>query len=42
MLLSMNLGRGFYSYANFKYAPPVYTDASKQARYSGGNMAANW
>ena len=40
MLLSMNLGRGFYSYANFKYAPPVYTDASKQARYSGGGRVS--
>ena len=40
MLLSMNLGRGFYSYANFKYAPPVYTDASKQARYSGGGWVS--
>ena len=35
-LLSMNLGKGFYSYANFKRAPPVQMDASKSKAYSGG------
>ena len=27
-LLSANLGRGYYSYAHFRPAPPVWTDAS--------------
>ena len=30
-LLSANLGRGHYSLAHFRPAPPVWTDASKQA-----------
>ena len=28
-LLGLNLGRGYYSFANFTRAPPVATDASK-------------
>ena len=39
-LLTMNMGKGFYSYANFKPAPPVQTDASKQARYVGGGWCS--
>jgi hypothetical protein len=39
-LLSANLGRGHYSYAHFRTAPAVRTDASKQARYSGGGWVS--
>ena len=39
-LLSANLGRGHYSYAGFRSAPPVWTDASKQARYTGGGWVS--
>ena len=39
-LLSANLGRGHYSYAHFRPAPPVWTDASKQARYTGGGWVS--
>ena len=39
-LLSANLGRGHYSYAHFRTAPAVWTDASKQARYSGGGWVS--
>ena len=39
-LLSANLGRGHYSYAHFRSAPAVWTDASKQARYSGGGWVS--
>ena len=39
-LLSANLGRGHYSYAHFRNAPAVWTDASKQARYSGGGWVS--
>ena len=39
-LLSANLGRGHYSYAHFRNAPAVWTDASKQARYSGGGLVS--
>ena len=28
-LLKAAVGRGYYSYANFRSAPPVWTDASK-------------
>ena len=39
-LLSANLGRGHYTYAGFRSAPPVWTDASKQARYTGGGWVS--
>ena len=39
-LLSANLGRGHYSYAHFRPAPSVWTDASKQARYTGGGWVS--
>ena len=39
-LLSANLGRGYYSYAHFRPAPPVWTDASKQSRYTGGGWVS--
>ena len=35
-LLTINLGRGFYSLANFSWAPDLWTDASKSSRYVGG------
>ena len=35
-LLELNQGRGYFSYDQFGLAPPVYTDASKSARYVGG------
>ena len=39
-LLSANLGRGHYSYATFRRGPAVFTDASKQARYTGGGWVS--
>ena len=39
-LLSANLGRGYYSYAHFRPAPPVWTDASKQSWYTGGGWVS--
>ena len=35
-LLKAAMGRGYYSYANFRSAPPVWTDASKSKAYTGG------
>ena len=35
-LLTINLGRGYYSLANFLWAPDFWSDASKSARYVGG------
>ena len=39
-LLSLNMGRGFYSYANFKRAPEVRSDASKSKGYAGGGWVS--
>ena len=39
-MLREALGRGFYSYANFKRAPPVWTDASKSKGYAGGGFVS--
>jgi hypothetical protein len=39
-LLRLNLGRGFYSFANFRRAPVVASDASKQQRYTGGGYVS--
>ena len=39
-LLSMNLGRGYYSYANFKRAPECQMDASKSKAYTGGGFVS--
>ena len=39
-LLSANLGRGHYSYAHFRSAPAVWTDACKQWRYTGGGWVS--
>jgi len=46
-LLTMNLGRGYFSYSNFTEAPEVNTDASKSSRYTGGGYVSrcgmyNW
>lgn len=35
-VLEANLGRGYFSYEHFEWAPPVYTDASKESRFAGG------
>ena len=35
-LLSINLGKGFYSFANFEAAPECRSDASKSRHYTGG------
>ena len=35
-VLEANLGRGYFSYDTFEWAPAVYTDASKEARFAGG------
>ena len=37
-MLERAMGRGFYSYANHKRAPPVWTDASKSGKYAGGGF----
>ena len=39
-MLGEALGRGFYSYANFKRAPSVWTDASKSKGYAGGGFVS--
>ena len=39
-LLSMNLGRGYYAYSNFKRAPPCQMDASKRKGYTGGGFVS--
>ena len=39
-LLQMNLGRGYYSYANFRRAPEVQSDASKSQGYTGGGWVS--
>ena len=40
-ILDLNLGRGYFSYDQFKSGPVVYTDASKSGRYSGGGYVEN-
>ena len=35
-LLTINLGRGYYSMANFAWGPDLMTDASKSSKYVGG------
>ena len=35
-MLRANLGRGYFSYDQFTWAPPAWTDASKSPRYTGG------
>ena len=35
-LLTINLGRGFYSLANFLWAPDFWSDSSKSSQYVGG------
>ena len=40
-LLALNLGKGFYSFANFEWGPEVRTDASKSARKGGGGYVSN-
>ena len=39
-LLKAAVGRGYYSYANFRSAPPVWTDASKSKAYTGGGFVS--
>ena len=39
-LLQINLGRGYYSYANFRRAPEVQSDASKSRGYTGGGWVS--
>ena len=39
-LLSLNMGKGYYSYDLFGRAPPVWTDASKSRRYAGGGYVS--
>ena len=38
-LLSLNLGRGFYTYEHFPRAPEARSDASKSTAFSGGGWA---
>ena len=35
-VLSLNLGRGYFNFDRFSEAPTIWSDASKQSRYSGG------
>ena len=39
-LLKLNLGRGYYSYANFEKAPGVRSDACKSKSYVGGGYVS--
>jgi hypothetical protein len=39
-MLRANLGRGYFSYDMFTWGPPVWTDASKSRRYTGGGFVA--
>ena len=39
-LIKAAMGRGYYSYANFRSAPPVWTDASKSKAYTGGGFVS--
>ena len=39
-MLRAAMGRGYYSYANFKSAPSVWTDASKSKAYTGGGFVS--
>ena len=39
-MLRAALGRGYYSFANFARAPPVWTDASKSNGYAGGGFVS--
>jgi hypothetical protein len=39
-LLSLNMGRGYYSYSNFHRAPEVRSDASKSNGYAGGGWVS--
>ena len=40
-LLSLNMGRGYYSYSNFHRAPEVRSDASKSNGYAGADGSRN-
>jgi hypothetical protein len=40
-MLRANLGRGHFSYDLFKWGPPVWTDASKSRRYTGGGFVSS-
>ena len=35
-MLRANLGKGYFSYDQFRWLPPAWTDASKSPRYTGG------
>ena len=35
-MLRANLGKGYFSYDQFQWLPPAWTDASKSPRYTGG------
>ena len=39
-LLQLNLGKGYYSYADFGTAPGVWSDASKSKAYTGGGFVS--
>ena len=39
-LLKAAMGRGYYSYASFRSAPSVWTDASKSRAYTGGGFVS--
>eukprot|EP00966_Prymnesium_polylepis_P104734 2425961-Prymnesium_polylepis.1 len=39
-LLSLNLGKGYFSYDQFDVAPEVRSDASRSARYAAGGYAS--
>lgn len=37
-VLEANMGRGYFSYDHFEWAPAVFTDASKESRFAGGGF----
>ena len=39
-LLGANMGRGFYSWSHFPWAPEVHTDASSSRSYTGGGYVS--
>ena len=40
-VLALNLGRGYFRFDRFAEAPPIWSDASKQAKYSGGGWISS-
>ena len=41
-ILSMNSGRGYYTFERFSEGPTINSDASRSRRYSGGGWVSSW